>query len=67
MRLIDGWKPTTLKIVWAGVNTMSVMLAGMNGREVPWGGAKVKYAIPRTVYKKDTALDGKRNDVIFGD
>ena len=65
--LIVGWKPIVLTSARAGVNTMSAMLAGINGKAVPWGGAKLKYAEARRQYRKLTVLDGKRNDVILGD
>ena len=64
--LIVGWKPIVLTSVRAGANTMSAMSADINGKVVPWVGAKLKYAAPRRQYRKKMVLDGKRNDVILG-
>lgn len=48
---------------------MSEISAGINDKAVPWGGAQQKYAEPRKQHNKKVVfmLDGKRNDVIFGD
>ena len=64
---MDGRKPIAFTSARAGVNTMSTMLAGINGNAVPWGGAKQTYAAPRRQYTVKKALVGKRNDVILGD
>ena len=66
-RVIDGWKPIARITEWAGVNIVSAMFAGMNGKEVPRGGAQVKYVHPIRMYAMVTALGGTRKDVILGD